>query len=172
MKYIYIYLCIILLLVLLICCDKSENIKTSNTFKNIDLLVSFYNRPIIAFQIDSSGKVLEIDETVENNIKVYYFNLNVNESDSVKSYVNKVYKINDSFENKENCSHGIFYNLTISGDEKEFKSMNMICNDKTVIDEMVFYILSVSENKPKKSIFMNYSKYRQFINNVPDNKDR
>ena len=93
MRNIYICSCVFLLLKLLICCDESLNHQTSNTFKNIDLLVSIYNKPIISFQIDSSGKVLEINET-ENNIKVYHYNLNVNESDSLKSYVDKAYKFN------------------------------------------------------------------------------
>ncbi len=162
----YIYICVSLLSKLLICCDEPINHQNSNTFENIDLLVSIYNKPIISFQVDSSGKVLEINET-ENNIKVYHYNLNVNESDSLKSYVDKAYKFNDSFGKKDDCSHGVFYNLTISTERKEFEYENVVCYEKTIMDEMVLYILSVSENKLKEPLFKNYFKYREFINNVP-----
>src|SRR5690554_3928077 len=92
MKNIYIYFCIILLSKVLICCDEHPDVQSSNPFENIDLLISIYNKPIISFQIDSSGKVLEINET-ENNIKIYQYTLNVNESDSLKTYVNEVYSL-------------------------------------------------------------------------------
>lgn len=151
---------------MLISCDNSKNLENLSSYSNIDLVISIYNKPNLAFKIDPSGGILELKEG-NNNTEIYQYKLDADELDSLNKYVNNVFKFNKSTDGRNDCSHGIFYSLTILTKDKNLEYKDIVCDEKTSVDKLVFYVLFVSENKLKELIFKNYLDYKDFLNNVP-----
>lgn len=161
MNKLYPYLLILILSGCTLCCNNTNNIPIGNVYENIDLFTVIYNRALISFQVDSTGKVLEFKKE-NDNIKLYNYSLNNREMDTLKSYLNRIYRFNDTVRNiNDGCVDGVSYDLTIAANGKIYDLGNTICDEETIVDRMVLFILSTSINKNKVILFKNYLEYEK-----------
>lgn len=146
------------------CSDLKKSIDVDYNYKSIDLFSIVSYKTLRSFQIDSTGRILEFFKSSELTM-VYNYNLNQTETDSLKSYLDLIYLSDkNTIEDEDSgCVHGVTYKLTVNTKDSSIFIENVICDDKNIVDEMVQYILNITENKDKQLVFENYMKYQNFL---------
>lgn len=137
------------LLVFLIACNgtKENNTNPEYCYKSIELFNVIFGKPLMSFQIDSTGKILEYVKYPKKT-RLYSYSLSAIELDSLKVYLNLAHQYEDVTKDKNSgCVDGVSYQLTINTKNKIYDLENTICDDKNIVDEMVLFILDITETK-------------------------
>lgn len=144
-------------------CKDSEQVNFNSNFSRIDLFNVIYKKPLSSLEIDSTGRIIEFIKS-EKDTRVYQYNLTSKELDSLNKYLALIYQFKKiAHNNNVSCVDGVSYNLMISNKHKKIDLSNTICYDKTPIDELVLFILNVTQNKEKSQLFKNQYKYEEMI---------
>ncbi|NCO64904.1 MAG: hypothetical protein AUK33_04010 [Flavobacteriaceae bacterium CG2_30_34_30] len=153
------------LLAFLIACNGTteNNPSPEYSYRSIELFNVIYGKALMSFQIDSTGRILEYVKYPKNT-RIYSYNLSMIELDSLKGYLDLTYQYEEPIKDKiSGCVDGVSYHLTVDTKDKAYDLENTICNDKNIVDEMVLYILNITETKNKKILFKNYIKYENIL---------
>lgn len=163
-KYIIYYFGMGLLTFIIACNGTNENkINPEYSYKSIDLFNVIYGRPLMSFQIDSTGRVLEYVK-YSKKTRIYSYNLSTKELDSLNVYLHLVFQYEEPIKNKiYGCVDGVSYELTINTKDKIYDLGNAICDVENIVDEMVLFILDITKTKNKKILFKNYIKYEKML---------
>jgi hypothetical protein len=153
---------------LVIACNgtNENNSITKYSFESIELFKVIYGKPLISFQIDSTGKIIEFVK-YPNKTRVYSYSLDKAELDSLKNYLSLAIEYEEPVEDKfSGCVDGVSYNLTINTKDTMYVIENTICDNKNIVDEMALFVLDISETKNKKLLFKNLLEYEKIIKNA------
>jgi len=157
--------CVVILIFHWSCKDSSQDKKIDN-FQSIDLFNVIYKRPLNSLEIESNGRIIEYVKS-KKETRVYQYNLTPIELDSLKKHLKLTYHFEEPVHNKNiSCVDGVSYYLSINTKHKVYNLQNIICENKTPVDQLVLYILNLVKNKEKSMLFKNQKKYEEMLKNA------